>query len=87
MNTPGAPEYHMSSDTVQKVVQRILILFLSVKGTKTDGARKGTLRSTGGVALLFGVTFLNQLSDVRIGSHGVGELLSYCKGIQWVLDA
>ena len=63
------------SDTVQKVVQSILILFLSVEGTETNGARKGTLRSTDRPALLFGVTFLNQLSDVRIGSHGVGELL------------
>jgi hypothetical protein len=58
------------SDTVQKVVQSILILFLSVEGTETNGARKGTLRSTDRPALLFGVTFLNQLSDVRIGSHG-----------------
>jgi hypothetical protein len=63
------------SDTVQKVVQSILIFFLSIKGTETNGARKGTLRGTGRPALLFSVTFLNQLSDVRIGSHGVGELL------------
>ena len=57
------------SITIQKVVHCILILFFSIKGTKTNSTRKSTLRRTCRATFTFSVTFFNQMINVRIGSH------------------
>jgi len=54
---------------VKEIREGLIVLLLSLEGAKTDGARELLLGSRL-PGLSYGVTFLEQSLNVRVGSHG-----------------